>query len=79
MLYNHVPMSTATIIEELKRQRQRLDNAISALEAGPSSVRKKVKNGRRKHNRLSVEARKRISKAAKARWAKAKRAGRNSL
>ena len=77
------------IVTELKQQRDRLDAAISALEGGRSV--RKTANGRRKtgpravdggrkgNRRLSAAARKKISEAAKARWAKAKKAGRNSL
>ena len=77
------------IVKELKEQRDRLEAAISALEGGRSA--RKAANGKRKtgpravngrrkgKRRLSAAARKKISEAAKARWAKAKRAGRNSL
>jgi len=77
------------IVKELKQQRDRLDAAIAALEGGRGS--RKAANGRRKtgpravkgrgkgNRRLSAAARKKISEAAKARWAKAKKAGRNSL
>jgi len=78
------------IVRELKEQRDRLEAAISALEGGRSG-RKGAANGRRRTSpttgndrrkakrRLSAAARKRISEAAKVRWAKAKKAGRNSL
>ena len=77
------------IVGELKQQRDRIDRAISALEGGIGARKAangriktglRTANGRRKRKRrLSATARKRISEAAKARWAKAKRAGRNSL
>jgi len=78
-----------SILDQMKQQRDRIDGAISALEGGrgarsASNGRRrtgpKVGNGRRKRKgTLSAAARKRISEAAKARWAKAKKAGRNSL
>jgi predicted nucleic acid-binding protein len=75
-------MDTASIVEALRNEKQRIENAISALE-GISTNRRttaKVANGRRKKSRtLSAAAKKRISEAAKARWAKAKKAGKNSL
>ena len=86
IIYNCAPMD---IVKELKQQRDRLDAAIAALEGGRGSrkaangrrkTRQGAPNGRRKGKRtLSAAARKRISEAAKARWAKAKKAGRNSL
>lgn len=67
-----------SILGEMKRERDRLNGAISALERGRTV--NKTPNGRRKgRGRLSAAARKKISEAAKARWAKAKKAGRNSL
>jgi len=78
-------MDITDILNELKRERDRIDAAISAL--GDSTISGKrgyrrstgMANGRRRRRRLSVAARKRISEAAKARWAKAKRAGKTSL
>ncbi len=62
-------MNTQSIIEELTAERDRLEKAISALRrTTPGS------NGRRGRRRLSAAARKRISAALKARWAKRKRA-----
>jgi hypothetical protein len=75
------------LVEELKVERERIDAAISALTG------KQAGNGRRggqrnvatktgiqrRRRRLSAATKKRISEAAKARWAKAKKAGRNSL
>jgi len=78
-------MDINSILDQMKQQRDRLDRAISALEGGRATkARRKTgsraANGRRKgKRRLSAAARKKISEAAKARWAKAKRAGRNSL
>jgi hypothetical protein len=77
------------IVEALREQRRRIDNALSALESVTrrsingrrSKPGQGAENGRRKRRgrRLSAEARKRISQAAKARWAAAKRAGKNKL
>jgi hypothetical protein len=93
-------MDTNSILEELKRQRDRISSAIAALEGhatgngrrghrrGPKPKSAKVaatgfpfgaaksKRGRRK---LSAAAKRKISESAKARWARAKRAGKNSL
>ncbi len=56
-------MDTATVIAELEAERDRLNNAIAALQG----VRHSRTNGRRRH--LSAAARKRISDAQKRRWA----------
>ena len=81
-------MPTDHVIAALKAERDRLSNAIAALE-GTENGRKASSNGRRPgpkpghrrrgKRRLNAAARKRISLAAKARWAKAKGAGRNRL
>jgi len=81
----------ASILEELKQERDRLDAAIKALEG----TRGRSTNGRRRgrpggpvpattvgkkrRRKLSAAAKRKISEAAKARWAKAKKAGKNSL
>ena len=76
-------MDTASILNELKRQRDALDAAIAAL-GGPKQNGRRPAGGNRpkaakSKRRLSAAARKRISDAAKQRWAKAKKAGRNTL
>jgi hypothetical protein len=73
------------IIRELESERDRITQAITALQAvrrpkpvnGRKSVSAANKRGGPRH--LSAAARKRISAAAKKRWAKAKAAGKNSL
>jgi hypothetical protein len=71
------------ILQALKNERDRLTQAIFALEGTEIHGRRAAArsgNGRRRpRRRLSAAAKKRISLAAKARWAKAKKAGRNSL
>lgn len=75
------------IVDALKQERERIDAAISALAGGKSSKGRRHGRGkaviaktiRRSKRRLSAAARKRISEAAKARWVKAKKAGKNSL
>lgn len=57
-----------SIVTDLEAERDRLDKAIAALRGTA------VGNGRRGRRRLSAAARKRISAAMKARWAKRKRA-----
>jgi hypothetical protein len=77
-------MDLADILEHLREQRDSLNAAISALEGTPQNDgRRRTTPGRRqlarRRRRLSAAAKKRISEAAKARWAKAKKAGRNTL
>jgi hypothetical protein len=72
------------IITQLKEERDRIDAAIRALSGGtgrgrPAAGRVASTNGRRKRRTLSVAARRKIAAAARARWAKAKKAGRNRL
>jgi hypothetical protein len=69
-------MDTNFILESLTEQRDRVVAAIAALtggrtHSGPSAPHKRGK--------MSAAARKRLSLAAKARWAKAKKAGKNAL
>ena len=71
-------MDLEGILAELRSQRARLDRAISALEgtAGPSARRRgrppkaASTTGRQGRRHMSAAARKRISEATKARWAK---------
>lgn len=68
------------IIEELKQELDRINAAIKILEGvAVSNGRRKGNASRRGPRRLSPAARRRISAIAKARWAKAKKAGKNSL
>jgi len=70
-------MDIQNILNDLKRERARLDQAIAALE-GDSGPRKRgrpagsgKKSGPRRH--MSAAARKRISEMMKQRWAERKR------
>ncbi len=75
-------MDLASIVAELKRERDRLDNAIAALEGGsarrgrppgrrPGTGASTGRRGGRRH--MSAEARRRISEMMKKRWAERKR------
>ncbi len=71
-------MDTAEIIAHLEAQLENVKKALSALQGGtrrsgrsPSS-KAAPSNGRRRH--MSAAARKKISDAAKARWARWKKA-----
>lgn len=75
-------MDLASIVAELKRERDRLDNAIAALEGSaarrgrPPGRRPGASTGRRGGRRhMSAEARRRISEMMKKRWAERKRRG----
>jgi len=70
-------MDTAGIIAQLEEQLENLNRAIAALKGGRrangrSSSKAGPTNGRRRH--MSPAARKKISEAAKARWARWKKA-----
>ncbi len=75
-------MDTNTIIDELTRERDRISAAIEAL-TGTNRVhlvRSTTKiDGRKKSRKMSPEVKRRLSIAAKARWAKAKKEGKNAL
>ncbi len=72
-------MDRGQILEELEAERDRLDSAITALQGnrrstGRGKVTATPTNGRRGRRRMSAAARKKISDAQKARWAKQKKA-----
>jgi hypothetical protein len=82
----------ASILEELKQERDRIDAAIRALEGArvgrstngrrrgrPGRPAAAATVGKKRRRKLSAAAKRKISEAAKARWAKAKKAGKNSL
>src|SRR6266498_1876525 len=69
-------MDTSKILAELHAERDRIDQAITVLEAlshtarvRVSAIDKSATGGRRTRRRMSAAARKRISEAAKRRWA----------
>lgn len=77
-------MDTTRILAELREERERIDQAITVLESLDSNrfstdtravrgARTAVKQKRRRH-RISARGRKRISEAAKAMWARRKKA-----
>ena len=66
------PLNTEQIIQYLKDERNRLDEAIAVLD-GPGTKSATEARGGRRH--MSAEARRRISEAQKRRWAKRKRVG----
>jgi len=60
------------LVDDLKAERDRIDQALTALEGKPSRRRGRPPLGaepRRPKRRMSVAARKKISSAAKKRWA----------
>jgi hypothetical protein len=72
-------MDTQSILTELRAERDRLNNAIAALEGstGKPGRRSSASNSfpTRRRRRMSAAARTRISKAMKARWASGKMKG----
>ena len=68
-------MDTQQIISELEAERDRLEQAISALR-GSMNGRRSIAavGGRRGRRHLSAAAKKRISEMMKKRWAERKRA-----
>jgi hypothetical protein len=70
-------MDTNHIVDELTQQRDRVVAAIEALTEGRTQRASSV--GPRKRGQMSEAGRRSISQRMKARWAKAKKAGRNAL
>jgi len=74
-------MDIQTILGDLKRERERLDRAIAALEGLGSGARRRgrpvgsvnAKSAKRPRRHMSAAARKRISEMMKQRWAERKR------
>src|SRR5271169_6684565 len=68
-------MDIQTIVSDLKAERNRIDQAISALEGPTSTAHRRGRPPKGtttggSHRRMSPAARKRISEAMKQRWAK---------
>ena len=76
-LYNLFMTDTDAIVSALIDQRDRIVVAIQALSGGAAKRGRPRKEARTRN--MSASAKKRISDAAKARWAKAKKEGKNSL
>lgn len=72
-------MDTPNIIEALTEQRDRVVAAIEALTGGRTRRASTPSAGPRKRGQMSEAGRRSISLRMKARWAKAKRAGKNAL
>jgi hypothetical protein len=72
-------MDTPNIIEALTEQRDRVIAAIEALTGGRTRRASSSPAGTRKRGQMSEAGRRSISLRMKARWAKAKRAGKNAL
>lgn len=69
-------MELRLIIEELKRERARIDEAINALQQVGGSGRRRRgarQSGAPRRRRLTPEGRKRLSDMMKKRWAERKR------
>jgi len=70
-------MDTPNIIEHLTQQRDRVVAAIEALSG--DRARRSSSAKPRKQGKMTEAGKRRISEAMKARWAKAKKAGKNAL
>jgi exonuclease VII small subunit len=67
-------MDTQQIISELESERDRLDQAISALRGSVGRRGAGVGRGKRGRRHLSAAAKRRISEMMKKRWAERKKA-----
>jgi hypothetical protein len=68
-------MSIEEIVEQLRQERDRIDSAIRALSSLDATTATTAKAGQhhRAKSKMSAAARRKISLAQKARWAKMKR------
>lgn len=69
-------MDTNTIVESLTQQR---DRVVAAIEALTGATHRASTGVPRKRSKLSTAAKRKMSLAMKARWAKAKKSGKNAL
>jgi hypothetical protein len=67
-------MNLQAIVNELRDQRDRIQQAIDALERTTHSTSTGKRRGRKPGRHMSAAARARISAAMKKRWAKSKKA-----
>ena len=65
-------MNITAILEQLRSEREKIQNAINALEGIGTS--EKPRRGRKPGRHMSADARRRIGLAMKRRWAERKRA-----
>jgi len=72
-------MDTKTILAELRAERDRIDQAITAIQSLNSSTgqhkvgrQPKAAAGRRRRSRMSATARRKLSRLLKQRWAQGK-------
>jgi hypothetical protein len=72
-------MDTNTIVEELTQQRDRVVAAIQALTGTNHTKRVITSAAPYKRGTMSAAGKRRISLAMKARWAKARKSGKNAL
>ena len=73
-------MSIETILADLKREREQLDDAIAALEgsagSAPGRASDRGTSGPRRRGGITPEGRRRLSEAMKKRWAERRKKGR---
>ncbi len=67
-------MDIQSLLAELKHERDRIEQAISALEGLGTGGRTTTAKGRKGRRHMSADARARISAAMKKRWAQRKKA-----
>jgi hypothetical protein len=71
-------MDTDSILDELTQQRDRVVAALDALNGGATRRSQPSKTGKGR-SKMSEAGKRSISLRMKARWAKAKKAGKNAL
>jgi hypothetical protein len=72
--WKELTLDIRSILEELRRERDRIDEAISALQKVSNQSGRSVRLGERpRRRRLTPEGRRRLSEMMKKRWAERKR------
>lgn len=72
-------MNVQEILNGLREQRDRIQQAIDALELTTNGLATGKRRGRKPGRHMSAEARARIGAAARRRWAAARKAGESTL
>lgn len=69
----------SVVVQELKRERERAQNEVQRIDSALAALGSLSSNGSSRHHSMSAAARKRISLAQKARWAKRRSAAKPTI
>lgn len=69
----------SVVVQQLKRERERAQNEVQRIDSALAALEILSSNGSSRHHSMSAAARKRISLAQKARWAKRRSASKPTI